>query len=321
VTLGAGGGRAASPARAPDRVGGCLALFPGMAAAFPGMGRPLAGRPAAARVFAEFGRWSRLDVAGAAAKATAEELFRDRTWELAVVATQAAALAAWQEAGNAVAASLGFSIGAYAALLSAGALSVEQAVAIIDVVLEASRRLPGRYAMAALTGTAPDTVAPLLQPGRTDVAAVVAPGQLLIAGTEADVRALAETLTPEALGVRVLAVRWPLHTPLMLPVAEELERRRDRLGGLRPFRHPVYSALHGGRIETPEEGWRLLVDHLYRPQRFDLAFAAARSDGLRRCVELGPAGALKRAVRWLARDEVAVEAFPGGAPPARGDRS
>ncbi len=312
-------GRGADQTRgaAPPNAQGALALFPGMAAAFPGMGRALVGTPDGRRTFREFGRWSGLDVAAAASDVPESDLFRDRTWELSVIATEAAALAAWRASGGVVAASLGFSIGAYAALLSAGALSIEQVVSMVDIVLEASRLLPGRYAMFGASGTTLEKVEVLCVAGEVEVSAVVVPGQVLIAGAEAAVRALAERLAPDVLRIRLLPVRWPLHTSLMRGVSDELERRWTRIGGLRPFRHPVYSAMHGGRIETPEEGWRLLVDHLHRPQRFDLAFAAALADGVGRCVEFGPGGTLSGAVRWMARDEIEVETFPTGGPRER----
>jgi acyl transferase domain-containing protein len=302
------------PAGWPALDGGTVALFPGMAAAFPGMGRPLNGLGAAERTFAAFSGASGADVSGAACTAAAEALFRDRTWELAVVATEAAALAAWNASGGRVAASLGFSIGAYAALMSAGAVTVEQVVAMVDIVLDASRRLPDRFAMVAVSGSSPVEVSRFLRRGEAELAAVTQPGQLLLAGREDAMRELAERIAPTVLAVRFLPVHWPLHTSLMLLVSRELEDRRRQVGPLRRLRHPVYSAIDGGRIETPEGGWRLLVDHLHRPQRFDLAFEAVRSDGLSDFVEFGPAGTLSRAVRWLTRGELAVAAFPGAAP-------
>jgi acyl transferase domain-containing protein len=305
---------AGRPAERPALDGGTLALFPGMAAAFPGMGWPLGCLGAAERTFAEFSEASGEDIGGAACTAAAEVLFRDRTWELAVVATEAAALAAWSASGGRAAASLGFSIGAYAALMSAGAITVEQVVAMVDIVLDASLRLPDRFAMVAVSGSSLREVLPLLRPGEAELAAVVRPGQLLLAGRDGAMRELAQTIAPTVLAVRVLPVRWPLHTSLMLPVSRELENGRQRVGPLRQLQHPVYSAIDGGRIGTPEGGWRLLVDHLHRPQRFDLAFEAVRSDGLSEFIEFGPAGTLSRAVRWLTRGELAVAAFPGAAP-------
>jgi acyl transferase domain-containing protein len=127
----------------------------------------------------------------------------------------------------------------------------------------------------------------------------------------------AKAVAPVALKVRPLSMRWPLHTSLMGPVAEALEHHHSLIGRLRPFRHPVYCAVHAGRLSAPEEGWRLRVDHLSRPQRFDLAFEAARRDGHADCVEPGPCGTLEHAVRFLDRDEVEIECFPTASAPVR----
>jgi malonyl CoA-acyl carrier protein transacylase len=136
---------------------------------------------------------------------------------------------------------------------------------------------------------------------------VIVPRQILLVGTEKPGHELAARVGPGALGVKVLPVRWLLHTSLMKPVSHELAPRRAEVGELQPVRNPVYSAPHGGRIEDPLEGWRLLVEHLFRPQHFDRAFEAATGDGLVRCVELGSAGTLERR-------GVEVETLPGGAP-------
>jgi hypothetical protein len=58
---------------------GPLALFPSMAAAFPGMARPLAGVAAAAHVFADFSAASAVDVARLACAASESELHEDRS--------------------------------------------------------------------------------------------------------------------------------------------------------------------------------------------------------------------------------------------------
>jgi acyl transferase domain-containing protein len=95
----------------------------------------------------------------------------------------------------------------------------------------------------------------------------------------------------------------------MVPARERLAAARAGLGGFREPARAVYSALHGHRLSTTGECWELLTGHLTALQRFDVAFAAARADGFARCVELGPGGTLAAAVRWLARDEVAVSGF------------
>jgi malonyl CoA-acyl carrier protein transacylase len=203
---------------------GTLALFPGMAA-------------------------------GLACTAGEDELYCHRHWELGVVATEAAAPELWRSAGHDVAASLGFSISAYAAVLAAGTVNLAQVVGMIDTVLEAPLRLQGRFSMLAVAGAPIEEVTALCRAGEVELAAVIVPGQLLIAGEESAVAEFAEAVAPVALRVKPPSVLWPLHTSLMGPVAEALERQHGLTGQLRLFRHPVYSAVHAGRLSAPAVPW------------------------------------------------------------------
>ena len=307
-------GAEAAGREAEGRAGGTavgeFALYPGMAAAAPGLGRAFAADPAAARVLDEFGRASGADVTRLVTDATEAELFGDRAWELAVVATEIAALEAFRAAGGRVSCALGFSIGAYAALYDAGMLDVGQIVAMIDCVLAASRSLPGRYGMAAVTGPSREAVEALCRQGEVEVAAVLGEGQVLVAGERSATDRLCAEVSARAISVGQLPVRWPLHTSLMAPVAAELERSRQTFGRLRPLRHPVYSGVDGSVVRRAPEGWELLVRHLVLPQRLDLALQAALAAGERRFVEIGPGSTLSRALRRLAGPAVSVRPFP-----------
>jgi [acyl-carrier-protein] S-malonyltransferase len=288
-----------------------MALFPGMAAGHAGMGQHLMSDGAARDVFATFSRASGVDVAALACDATPEELERDRHWELATVACEMAATASYRAAGGRYGSALGFSIGAYAALASAGVIAIDQIVAMIDVVLEASRRLEGRFAMMAVLGLPAEALTALEKPGRVEMAAVLTANHHLVAGREGDVVELGRRVASAALKVTRLAVRWPLHTSLMRPVSDALAARRLGLGGFHEPSHPILSLHHGRVIGTSEECWELLVQHLCSPQRLDVAVAAAQALGVKRAVELGPGTTLSRAIRWLARDQVACEAYTG----------
>jgi acyl transferase domain-containing protein len=226
------------------------------------------------------------------------------------VATQAAALAAFGERGGEVGGALGFSIGAYAALLCAGVTSVDQTVTMIDAVLDGCRSLAERpFAMAAVSGVAAPDAAAAAEAAGAALAAVITPAQTLLAGPQAAVARAVAGLAARALRVTTLEVRWPLHTAWMAPARDRLAAARPGLGDLREPALAVYSALHGRRLHSAGECWELLTGHLTAVQRFDAAFAAARNDGFAHCVELGPGGTLTRAVRWLARDEVTVSPF------------
>ncbi|MGE5235553.1 MAG: ACP S-malonyltransferase [Acidobacteriota bacterium] len=285
-----------------------LALFPGMAAGHPGMASSLVVHPVGQEVFAEFSRASGIDVARLAAEADRDELQMDRHWELATLACELAAARSYVADGGGYDGALGFSIGAYVALASAGMIGIRQIVAMTDIVLEASRRLSGRYAMIAVLGLPHDTVMAMTKPGEVELAAVITPSHTLVAGEDAAVRRFAAQAAAIALKVTWLDVRWPLHTSLMRSVSDALAAGRGVVGELGPLRHPVYSLHHCGAIGRPELGWELLVEHLCHPLRLDLALAEACHDGVRRCVELGPGTTLSRAVGWLTRGELSCQA-------------
>jgi len=282
-----------------------------MGAAAPGMGRELTGLAAARAVLEEFSSASDTDIAHLVTEAGPDELYADRAWELAIVSTEVAATHAYRAAGGVVSGALGFSIGAYASLHSAGMLTVRQIVMMIDLVLDASLELEGRYAMAAITGPTVGKIEGLCRPGSVEICSVLCPGQALVAGRAEAVAELGERIAPVAVRVTPLEVRWPLHTTMMGAVAERLERSRPGLGGLLPLRHPVYSGIDGSRIADPAKGWELLVQHLVRPQRFDLALPAAVADGFGRVVELGPGATLARAAARVGVGAAAVESFSG----------
>jgi [acyl-carrier-protein] S-malonyltransferase len=290
-----------------------------MAAATPGLGASLATDPAAGAVFAAFSTASGIDVARLVTSAASEELFSDRLWELAVVSTEIAACAAHRAAGGAIGGALGFSIGAYAALVAARAISVEQVVRMVDIVLAASQQLADPYAMIAVTGLPAARVVEACRAGEVELAATMTATQFLVAGRAAAVDALAKTLAPEALRVVRLAVRWPLHTSLMAPVANALARARLEIGSIETPAVPVYSAFHGRALASADEAWELLVGHLCHPQRLRTALAQALADGFSAVVELGPGDTLSRAARWLTGGAVErVEpAFANGATEAR----
>ncbi len=263
------------------------------------MARELARDPRGGAALAEFAAASGADVPHQACAAPTAELRADRAWELAVVATEVAADETFRSRGGELAGALGFSIGAYAALRSAGALTPRQIVTMIDIVLDASRELPLRYAMAAVTGSELAAVEAHCRPGEVEVSAVLTPGQVIVAGEAGAVDRLGAAIAPAALRVTPVPVRWPLHTSLMQAVADRLESARDHVGRLRELRHPVYSGIDGSRVTSPRDGWALLVHHLVRPQRFDMALPAALADGFERTVELGPGDTLTRLARRL----------------------
>jgi [acyl-carrier-protein] S-malonyltransferase len=159
--------------------------------------------------------------------APAEQLARTRDAQLAVLLTSLLAWEAIRDRVPSAVAFAGHSLGQVTALISAGALALEDGVRFAarraELTQAAADAHPGR--MAALLGATPEQALEACRaaPDACWLANDNAPGQVVIAGTPAGV----ETASSRAkeLGVKratPLNVGGAFHTPLMRPAAEAL---------------------------------------------------------------------------------------------------
>ncbi|MBO4204876.1 non-ribosomal peptide synthetase/type I polyketide synthase [Micromonospora echinofusca] len=182
---------------------------------------------------------------------------------------------------------LGHSVGEYAALAVAGALSVE------DAVWLAAHRgrlmqetMPPGAMLAVLADRA--TVDRLASGSGLVVAAVNGDRQHVLAGPPAAVDAVAEWAGRHGPPVRRLAVTRAFHSPAVEPVLDRFRALVDRVDR-QPIRIPLVSSVDG-RIREP--GWRPDADHLCRqarePVQWDAAVRTLAATGCRTVVEAGP---------------------------------
>ena len=204
----------------------------------------------------------------------------------------------------------GHSYGDYAALVVAGALTLEQAVemtvARCAAIVEAAA--PGRMA-AVLAGR--ERVASLLVglPGFAAVSNVNAPAQVVVSGEEAAIDALLERSRREGVEARLLAVPGAFHSRLMAQAAERFAARARTLD-VAPPRIRFLSSVGGRELGTPDEVREALAAQLTAPVDFVTQIEAAHAAGFRRFVEVGPGTALTGLVSAiLGPRAVAVELF------------
>lgn len=206
------------------------------------------------------------------------ELARSDRSQLAITTASLAAAAVLRSKGIAPDATAGFSLGEYAALCTAGVLSLEDTIILVRergrIMQESCDRLaslneghlPG---MAAVIGLPPEAVieavAPLAAEGTAFAANLNSPKQTVVSGT-AEGLDKAEELC-KAAGCRRfirLKVAGPFHSPLMAEAGksfEEILRTVD-------FKNPsirVFSNVTGKEITSGEEARRLAVRHFTEP--------------------------------------------------------
>ncbi len=282
-----------------------LALtFPGQGSQRPGMGTAWTGTPAWAlveRASEVAGR----DVAALLLEADAEELRATRNAQLTTFVTSLVALDALRAAGvPAPDALAGHSLGEYAALTAAGALSFENGVRLVgargEAMQAAADARPGT--MAAVLGLDVDAVeaACAAVDDEVWVANDNAPGQVVVAGTAAGVESAGAAARERgARRVMPLPVGGAFHTPLMAPAAEGLAAALAA-AAFDPPSAPVVANVDAEPHQAADEWRQLLADQLCRPVRWrptlERLGALAADDPLV-VVEVGPGGVLTGMVK------------------------
>ena len=271
-------------------------VFPGQGSQFPGMLAELAAaHPVVGDAFAEASAGAGVDLWALSREGQEDTLNRTEFTQPALLAAGVACWRVWQQLGGPSPALLaGHSLGDYAALVSAGALSLHDGARLVrkrgQLMQDAAPA--GTGAMAAVLGAEDATVIEACREASGEEVVVPAnfnsPGQVVIGGHAAAVdRALA--LLAER-GVRKavkLAVSVPSHTPLMREAGNRLS---ETMAALRwhepklPVVQNVDAEVHDG-IQSIRDA---LVRQLYLPVQWTGCVQALAERGVTRIAECGP---------------------------------
>jgi [acyl-carrier-protein] S-malonyltransferase len=281
-------------------------VFPGQGSQSLGMLADLAAaHPAVRAAFDEASAGCGVDLWTLSMQGPEEQLNQTEFTQPALLAADIAAWRAWVAAGGAQPAQFaGHSLGEYAALVAAGALSLADAARLVR---ERGRLMQaavpaGTGAMAAVLGAEDAMVAEVCAAVSGEEVVVPAnynsPGQVVIGGHAAAVdRAIAEL---NARGVRKtvkLAVSVPSHTPLMREAANQLGDAIAAIEWRMPDR-PVLQNADAASADSVVGIADALVRQLYLPVRWTECVQALAAGGATRIVECGPgkvlAGLAKR---------------------------
>ncbi len=210
---------------------------------------------------------------------------------------------------------MGHSVGEIAAACVAGVLSLEDAAAVVAARGRLMQALPVGGVMVAVAAGEQD-VAPLVVDG-VGIAAVNAPGSVVISGDEAAVAGVADRLARRGHRVRRLAVSHAFHSPLMEPMLDEFAGIVGGVSVADP-QIPVVSNVTGELAGPGYGSARYWVDHVRRPVRFAEGVRSVESVGASRFVEVGPGGGLTALIEQSlsAVEPVSVVALAKGRPEA-----
>ncbi|MGE0445968.1 MAG: type I polyketide synthase, partial [Vicinamibacterales bacterium] len=287
-------------------------LFPGQGAQQAGVGRELyAHEPVfrdafdrCAAALAAAGVSDVREAMFAEASTKADERLRQTVYaQTSLFALGVALDALWRSWGMVPSAVLGHSSGEYAAAVSAGMLTLDEAARAIAARATLMARLPA--GVMAAVGLSEAELFPLL-PAGLHIAAVNAPALCTVAGDEAALKAFEQRVSGRELFIRRLQTAHAFHSPAVDPVLDEF---RSALATL-TFRDPdvaFYSAVLGRRADrTDAELW---AQQIRKPVLFGPAARAALDDGTTVFVELGPGTTLGGLVRQCASPKEAI--LPG----------
>jgi [acyl-carrier-protein] S-malonyltransferase len=216
--------------------------------------------------------------------------------EFAQPAIFLASIAGWRERElEDVIAMGGHSLGELSALAAAGALSVEDALGLVvlrgRLMQAAADEHPGG-GMVALLGGDPTDAERIASEHNLAVANENAPGQLVLSGNGADIRALIPVARERGFKALVLDVPGAFHSPAVAAA------RAPFLDALRaaPWRAPqvtVVSGLTGAPFTDPAVQ---LADALVAPVRWRAVMSTLFDLGAREFVDVGPGRVLARLV-------------------------
>ncbi len=289
-------------------------MTPGVAFVFPGQGSQAVGMgqdfydhdPEARSLFEQAGHVLGYDVAALCSKGPAEQLNLTEYTQPALLTVSAVALRLMDRAGIRPSAVAGHSLGEYTAVVAAGGLAFEDAVALVrnrgrymQEAVEAGRGL-----VCAVLGMERSVVAEICQAasslGVVAPANFNAPGQIVIAGEKAAVEEAVRLA--KAKGCRKvipLPVSVPVHTSLMQSAADRLAVDVARVP-MQDLSVPLINNVEAKSIRSAAEVRTSLVRQLASSVLWEESVQALRGLGIHTLVEVGPGKVLSGLAKRIA---------------------
>jgi [acyl-carrier-protein] S-malonyltransferase len=284
-------------------------MFPGQGSLEEGMGREIAEAvPEARAVYIEGSEASGLDLEKLCFDSPLERMVETDIQQPALVATSLAISEAIRARGITPDFVVGHSVGEFAALGDARAITPRDAIALVRerglAMAAAAREHPG--AMAAILGLADEAVEALCRKiENVWPANYNCPGQIVISGEEAAVEECGEEAVREGARRAIrLKVSGAFQSPLVERAAERLRPAVDRMHFKDP-RAPFMSTVTA-RLEGAHHYRELLVEQLTAPVKFTQAARRLIDHGVEVFVEVGPGNVLSGLLKRIDKSVQAI---------------
>lgn len=277
-------------------------LFSGQGAQYPGMMKDLYdAEPAAKELFDKADAALGREISKVCFEGTQEDLNLTHNTQPCMLAGDLAAAMILKAHGIVADAVAGFSLGEYAALAYAGAISMDDVFSVIQIRADAMQEAvaPGKGGMAAFVGATAEQVEDIcakVTRGYVVAANYNQPLQTVVSGSAEGVDEACELA--EAAGLRCvrLAVSAPFHCALMEPAAKRLEEEFKKIS-FQNTTIPVYMNVDGKPVTDGNAIPDLLVKQAMSPVQWVRTLENIQADGIDTFIECGAGKTLSGLVK------------------------
>ncbi len=280
-------------------------VFPGQGAQYVGMGKDFYQQYAVCReVFQEASDASGLDMEALCFEEN-ENIHITEYTQIAMLAAEAAILAAVEEKGIRAEVHAGLSLGEYGALIASDVMSRSDAFRVVrqrGILMQEA--VPEGGAMTAVMGMEGDAIAEICRQvnGIVSVANYNCPGQIVITGESKAVNEAAERL--KEAGARrciPLKVSGPFHSMMLKEAGEKLSEVLDTVE-VRNFEIPYVTNVTADYVKDPAQVKELLSRQVYSSVKWQQSVERMIADGIDTFVEIGPGKTLTGFLRKIDRN-------------------
>ena len=286
-------------------MGKIVFMFPGQGAQYVGMGKDFYEKEKAAReIFEKASHITGLDIPAICFEEN-EKLSITEYTQIAMVTVEIAILKVLEERGIRPQAAAGLSLGEYGAIVAAGVMQADTALAIVrrrGVYMQEA--VPTGGAMAAVLGLSTDVIEETCEQteGIVSIANYNCPGQSVMTGEADAVRRAGEALQLKgAKRVVPLNVSGPFHSQMLTGAGERLRKDLER-AQLLEFSIPYVANLTADYVRSTEPVRELLEKQISSPVRWQQSVERLLADGFDTFVEIGPGRTLSSFVKKINRE-------------------